>query len=361
METQTAETKGIETLSAAEIIKSLSEDKIKVEYDAEKFSNNEDLKKISKKQKKVQKEIATILESNGDVKDKLTEVFSRFQKLVNDTKGSHERYYQFSKDYTKVAAEKEKSQQEYAKSQNVNATLEGLCKSLQKQNQDLIDENKKLQNDEKEVRSKLASDFQTRINTISSELEKHATEHLRKTKENELIREKLKEVAEKFESREKIFGDEYQNRDKKFEDHYQEIQEKFKAISDEADKLDEYTAEYEKTKGETDQVTGKLTNLTEKSEAFQNLMAQTNSFFGKIKTEMDKVGLKNKKLDDENIQLQKKSENSSISIFEMVEENVFLHKEITKAESQREGLQKVVSGLETSLKEKTDKIKAIQG
>jgi len=26
------------------------------------------------------------------------------------------------------------------------------------------------------------------------------------------IREKLKEVAEKFESREKIFGDEYQNR-----------------------------------------------------------------------------------------------------------------------------------------------------
>ena len=79
-----------------------------------------------------------------------------------------------------------KGQQEYAKSQNVNATLEGLCKSLQKQNQDLIDENKKLQNDEKEVRSKLASDFQTRINTISSELEKHATEHLRKTKENEL-------------------------------------------------------------------------------------------------------------------------------------------------------------------------------
>jgi len=85
-----------------------------------------------------------------------------------------------------------KGQQEYAKSQNVNSTLEGLCKSLQKQNQDLIDENKKLQNDEKEVRSKLASDFQTRINTISSELEKHATEHLRKTKENELYSEFLK-------------------------------------------------------------------------------------------------------------------------------------------------------------------------
>lgn len=38
---------------------------------------------LEKKEKKVQKEIATILESNGDVKDKLTEIFSRFQKLVS--------------------------------------------------------------------------------------------------------------------------------------------------------------------------------------------------------------------------------------------------------------------------------------
>jgi len=46
-QTQSAEAKGVETLSAVEIIKSLSEDKFKVEYDAEKFQTNEDLKKIS--------------------------------------------------------------------------------------------------------------------------------------------------------------------------------------------------------------------------------------------------------------------------------------------------------------------------
>jgi len=46
-QTQSAEAKSVETLSVAEIIKSLNEDKVKVEYDAEKFQNNEDLKKIS--------------------------------------------------------------------------------------------------------------------------------------------------------------------------------------------------------------------------------------------------------------------------------------------------------------------------
>lgn len=77
-------------------------------------------------------------------------------------------------------------QAEHSKLQNINASLESLCTGLQKQNQDLIDENKKLQNDEKELRSGLAADFQTRINNISTQLEEQAREHLIKTKENEL-------------------------------------------------------------------------------------------------------------------------------------------------------------------------------
>lgn len=77
-------------------------------------------------------------------------------------------------------------QAEYSKASNVYNNLKSLCEGLQKQNQDLIDENKKLQNDEKELRSTLAADFQTRINTISTQLEEQAREHLHKSKENEL-------------------------------------------------------------------------------------------------------------------------------------------------------------------------------
>jgi regulator of replication initiation timing len=77
-------------------------------------------------------------------------------------------------------------QADYSKASNVYNNLKSLCEGLQKQNQDLIDENKKLQNDEKELRSTLAADFQTRINTISTQLEEQAREHLHKSKENEL-------------------------------------------------------------------------------------------------------------------------------------------------------------------------------
>ena len=75
----------------------------------------------------------------------------------------------------------------------------------------------------------------------------------------------------------------------KFEDHFKEIQEKFGSIESEANKIEEYTAELEKVKGDTQGVTDKLKTLTEKSDIFQTLMTETNTFFGKTKSDMEKV------------------------------------------------------------------------
>lgn len=90
---------------------------------------------------------------------------------------------------------------EHTKFQSVNTNLESFCKGLQQQNQDLIEENKKLQNDEKELRTGLANDFQTRINTITNDLQEQAKEHLIKTKENELYKNFFDKVLTILESR----------------------------------------------------------------------------------------------------------------------------------------------------------------
>ena len=46
---------------------------------------------------------------------------------------------------------------------------------------------KKLQGDEKEIRTKLAEEFQQKINDISTNLEKQVLENLQKSKENEMF------------------------------------------------------------------------------------------------------------------------------------------------------------------------------
>jgi hypothetical protein len=50
----------------------------------------------------------------------------------------------------------------------------------------LIEENKKLQADEKAIRVQLAENFQKRINEVSTQLDQHARDHLQKSKENEM-------------------------------------------------------------------------------------------------------------------------------------------------------------------------------
>jgi hypothetical protein len=68
----------------------------------------------------------------------------------------------------------------------VNSTLENFYKELQKQNQAHVDENRKLQSDEKAIRTQMAEQFQTRINEVSTQLEQHGRDHLQKSKENEM-------------------------------------------------------------------------------------------------------------------------------------------------------------------------------
>ena len=75
----------------------------------------------------------------------------------------------------------------------------------------------------------------------------------------------------------------------KFEGHYNEVKDKFQAIEDEANKSDQYNQDLEKTKADAKVTQDKLNLLTEKSDTFQKLMKQTNTFFSQIKTEMEKV------------------------------------------------------------------------
>ena len=70
---------------------------------------------------------------------------------------------------------------------NVNTALENFCKDLQKQNIDLVELHKKLQGDERDIRTKLAEEFQQKINDISTNLERQVLENLQKSKENEMF------------------------------------------------------------------------------------------------------------------------------------------------------------------------------
>jgi len=131
-------------------------------------------------------------------KDKIFSIFDKFQKLAKDCKALNEKFIVVRSNYTLAASEKEKVQEDHKKLLNVNNALENFCKDLQKQNQELVELHKKLQNDEKEIRTGLAEEFQQKINDISNNLERQVLENLQKSKENEILKRKIKRSTRKI-------------------------------------------------------------------------------------------------------------------------------------------------------------------
>mmetsp|Transcript_10557 Transcript_10557/g.9132 ORF Transcript_10557/g.9132 Transcript_10557/m.9132 type:complete len:130 (+) Transcript_10557:30-419(+) len=87
-------------------------------YEKNQFEKDDEVKKIRKKTKKPLKEVNNICDSNEiDTNQKLAEIFEKFQKLVNETKGNHEKYFSNKKNYLVSREEKEKAKTENQKVQ----------------------------------------------------------------------------------------------------------------------------------------------------------------------------------------------------------------------------------------------------
>jgi regulator of replication initiation timing len=85
----------------------------------------------------------------------------------------------------------------------VKNKVEGLCNSLQQQTQVLVDERKRLIEQERRRRQELADGFQNTISDVKKKMDEQALERARLAKENEDLRSRFKQFFEQYDRREK--------------------------------------------------------------------------------------------------------------------------------------------------------------
>jgi len=250
---------------------------------------------MRKRYRKLLKDIDSFYTGKLENREKIDAIFDKFSKLIKECKTLNEKFVTVKATYKLSMTEKEKVSEDHKKLINVNNALENYCKDLQRQNQDLVEVHKKLQQEEKDIRTKLAEEFQKQINDISSNLEKQVLENLQKSKENEILKEKLKEVQEKYDARETFFTEELKNREKQLLDHNERVMDKFKEIENEALNIDTYKEKHEKMKEVETEWNNVLQMYLDKAMQFQGSMMKANEFFTKVKKEMEKMSQKNPK------------------------------------------------------------------
>ena len=235
---------------------------------------------------------------------------------------------------------------EQIKATAMKTKLETLCRELQRQNKQVFEDSKRVAAEEQQKRQDLSKKFHTTIKEITTKMEEQGEERMNQLKENETLREKLKNLAEQYQIREQHYATQMKAKDLE----RQLLEAKLKQQADialqealKAQAYKEQIASLAKTEGE---LRNQLSLYAEKFEQFQDTLTKSNDVFATFKQEMERMTKTIKQREKENGALKKKSEQSDITLIELVEERNGLRKQLETAKAQKLKLESLCRALQ---------------
>uniref|UniRef100_A0A803LZ62 Beta-taxilin n=1 Tax=Chenopodium quinoa TaxID=63459 RepID=A0A803LZ62_CHEQI len=202
----------------------------------------------------------------------------------------------------------------------VRDKLESLCRELQRQNKMLMDEFKRVSEEGQNLRSDLSTKFEDAIKDVSVRLEEQKGECISQLKENEMLRDKLKQLAE----------------------HYTQCQQQY------AQELKQKSLELKIAELKVEQNEEKVAH---EQAQIKDALLKSNEVFETFKQEIEKMSKLTKDLKKENTFLKSKCEKSDFTLIELVEERERMKKQLEKTKNQKEKLESLCRSLQAERKQ----------
>ncbi|RVW67400.1 Alpha-taxilin [Vitis vinifera] len=247
----------------------------------------------------------------------------------------------------------------------------------------LQDECKRVSAEGQTLRLDLSTKFQDAIKDVSSKLEEQKDECLSQLKENEMLRNKLKQLADQYTLSEQQFAQklkqktlELQLADLKNQQHEEKLiqeQSQMKLYAEQVSQLLttekslrlQLTADGEKFQQFQERQISRPTMLFDGTSTLEislplqmfclstlitlvnvEALLKSNEVFETFKQEIEKMAKSIKELKKENIFLKSKSEKSDVTLIELVEERERLKKQLEKMKNQKEKLESLCRSLQ---------------
>ncbi|KAH0932410.1 hypothetical protein HID58_009527 [Brassica napus] len=253
---------------------------------------------------------------------------------------SEKEFLEFMLKYQQVLSERDSAI-------TVRDKLESLCRELQRQNKMLMEECKRVSTEGQTLRSDLSTKFQEAI-----KLDEQKDESLSQLKENEMLRTKLKHLADQYmlseqqhEQRLKQKSLELQISELKIKQHEEKLIHEQSQMKVYADQVSQLLATEKNLRVQ-------LTSDGEKFQQFQDALVKSNEVFETFKQEIDKMSKAIKELRKENAFLKSKTERSDLTLIELVEERERLKKQLEKTKNQKDKLESLCRSLQAERKQK---------
>ncbi|OAY74311.1 Alpha-taxilin [Ananas comosus] len=232
----------------------------------------------------------------------------------------------------------------------VRERLESLCRELQRQNKMLMEECQRVSTEGQNMRLDLSTKFNNAIKDVSSKLEEQKDECLTQLRENEMLRNKLKHLADQYTLAEQQFGQKLKQKILELELADLKIQQHQERSAQEQTQMQLYAEQISQLMATEKSLRLQLAADEEKFRSFQDALSKSNDVFEALKVEMEKMVKLIKELKKENEFLKGKCEKSDVALVKLIEDRELMKKQFEKAKNQKEKLESLCRSLQAERK-----------
>ncbi|XP_008465666.1 uncharacterized protein LOC103503306 isoform X2 [Cucumis melo] len=257
---------------------------------------------------------------------------------------SEKEFLEFTLKYQQVLAERDSAIV-------VRDKLESLCRELQRQNKMLMDECKRVSTEGQSLRTELSVKFQDAIKDVSKKLEEQKNECLAQLKENETLRNKLKQLVDQFSLSEQQFAQKLKQKTLELQLADLKTKQCEEKLIQEQTQMKVYAEQISHLLSTEKNLRLQLTADGEKFQQFQDALVKSNDVFETFKQEIEKMTKSIKELKKENSFLKSKCEKSDVTLIELLDEREGLKKQLEKTKKQKEKLESLCRSLQAERKQ----------
>lgn len=288
---------------------------------------------------------STLSKEMDSLKPKKQEVVESKRKGSKNMFKSEKEFLEFMLKYQQVLSERDSAI-------TVRDKLESLCRELQRQNKMLMEECKRVSTEGQTLRSDLSTKFQDAIMDVSIKLDEQKNESLTQLKENEMLRTKLKHLADQFMLSEQQHEQRLKQKTLELQISALKIKQHEEKLIHEQSQMKVYADQVSQLLSTEKNLRLQLTSDGDKFQQFQDALVKSNEVFETFKQEIDKMSKAIKELRKENAFLKNKTEKSDITLIELVEERERLKKLLEKTKKQKDKLESLCRSLQAERKQK---------
>ncbi|KAM0941262.1 putative Taxilin family [Dioscorea sansibarensis] len=264
------------------------------------------------------------------------------RKVIKRNTKSEKELLELTFKYQKVIAERDAAVA-------VKEKLESLCRELQRQNKLLMSECQRVAAEGQNFRQELSTKFSDAIKDVSNKLEQQKDECLSQFKENEMLRGKLKHLADQYAITEQQFEQKLKQKMLELQLADLKLQQHQERASHEQTQMQLYVEQVSQLLATEKSLRSQLAADGEKFQQFQDALLKSNEVFETFKQEMEKMGKLIKELKKENQFLKSKCERSDVAIVKLIEE-------LEKVKNQKDKLESLCRSLQAERKKSSSMV-----